>query len=59
MITFEKKTLAGCCVLAVLAAGVVCAGLFLHQTPSKSRQIFADALSDIKIILMRIIFFPE
>ena len=46
MITFEKKTLAGCCVLAVLAAGVVCAGLFLHQTPSKSRQIFADALSD-------------
>lgn len=43
----DKKTLA-LIVLAILLGIGIAAGTVLYQTPSKSRQVYADALSDMK-----------
>lgn len=47
MITLDKKTIAVVSVVVVLTAGILAVSL-LHQTPVKSKQIYTNALSDMK-----------
>ena len=47
MITFNKKAIAAGSIVALFAFGIL-AGSLLHQTPAKTRQIYRDALSDMR-----------
>lgn len=47
MISINKKAIVAGSIAALLVVGII-AGSLLHQTPAKSRQIYSEALSDMR-----------